>query len=345
MQHSEEAKSNTTPVQHTKEPDVVTERVSISTADAVKMEDEPEEWIRNNIVMKAKFLTRVGMGNNIPFSMSKDDLKKMSQIHEKERKQLEKEEGISEQDLEVERSYSNAEGDFSLNFFKRTDDEIRQSYINKLINMKILKTEPAKKHQSMIIYDWDDTLFCTTFLGQLGFVDIPPEILATLKPLDEAASRTLLKSLEYGQLFIITNSTEGWVQYSSKLFLQKTHQVIMDKKIEVISARSGYEDLFPGDYHRWKTEAFLGIKKHFDKNIITNLICLGDSHIEIDAAHVLAQQFSQAMIKTIKFRENPRPDELVKQLDLVYDKFEQIYMSIRNLTIRLEKRSSGAGLI
>jgi len=49
------------------------------------------------------------------------------------------------------------------------------------------------------------------------------------------------------------------------------------------------------------------------------------------------RQFSQAMIKTIKFRENPRPDELVKQLDLVFDKFEQIYMSIRNLTIRLEK--------
>ena len=43
------------------------------------------------------------------------------------------------------------------------------------------------------------------------------------------------------------------------------------------------------------------------------------------------------MIKTIKFRENPRPDELVKQLELVSDKFEQIYTSIRNLTIRLEK--------
>jgi len=44
----------------------------------------------------------------------------------------------------------------------------------------------------VIIYDWDDTLFCTTFLGQLGFVDIPPEILATLKPLDEAAVRQSL---------------------------------------------------------------------------------------------------------------------------------------------------------
>lgn len=46
------------------------------------------------------------------------------------------------------------------------------------------------------------------------------------------------------------------------------------------------------------------------------------------------------MTKTIKFRENPKPDELVKQQDLVCDKFEQIYMSIRNLTIRLEKKSS-----
>ncbi len=46
----------------------------------------------------------------------------------------------------------------------------------------------------------------------------------------------------------------------------------MDKKIEVISARSGYEDLFPGDYHRWKQEAFLGIKKHFDKNVTNKIL-------------------------------------------------------------------------
>jgi len=331
-------KTNSLPHLDDKQP----ETISIISGNSKNLDDDPEEWIRNNIVLKAKFLTRMGMGTQFLGSMSKEDKKMMSMIHEQERKKIDKEEIIlSDEDLEVERSYSNAEGDFSLHFFKKTDDEIRQSYINKLITMKILKLEPAKKHQSMIIYDWDDTLFCTSFLGQLGFVDIPPEILATLQPLDESASKVLNKSLEYGQLFIITNSTEGWVQYSSKLFLPKTHAVIIEKKIEVISARSGYEDLFPGDYHRWKTEAFLGIKKNFDKNIITNLICLGDSHIEIDAAHVLAQQFSQAMIKTIKFRENPRPDELVKQLELVNDKFEQIYTSIRNLTIRLEKRSAG----
>lgn len=113
------------------------------------LDDDAEEWIRNNIVLKAKFLSRMGMGSKMMGSMSKEDVKRISVQHEKEKLKQEKEESsLLDEDLEVERSYSNAQGDFSLNFFKRTDDEIRQSYINKLINMKILKLEPAKKHQS-----------------------------------------------------------------------------------------------------------------------------------------------------------------------------------------------------
>jgi hypothetical protein len=39
---------------------------------------------------------------------------------------------------------------------------------------------------------------------------------------------------------------------------------------------------------------------------------LGDSNIEMDAAHHLATKFPKALIKTVKFRECPTPDELVK---------------------------------
>lgn len=87
--------------------------------------------------------------------------------------------------------------------------------------------------------------------------------------------------------------------------------------------------------------SLFGSEEKYDENIITNIICLGDSHIELDAGHHLAKQFHQALIKTIKFRENPKPEELVKQQELVCDKFEQIYMNFRNLTIRLEKKSGG----
>jgi hypothetical protein len=46
--------------------------------------------------------------------------------------------------------------------------------------------------------------------------------------------------------------------------------------------------------------------------MITNLIAMGDSMMEIDAAHHLSQKFSKSLIKTVKFREYPKPNELVK---------------------------------
>lgn len=51
--------------------------------------------------------------------------------------------------------------------------------------------------------------------------------------------------------------------------------------------------------------------------MITNIIALGDSMMEMDAAHHLAMKFQKALIKTVKFREFPKPNELVKQLNLV----------------------------
>ena len=47
------------------------------------------------------------------------------------------------------------------------------------------------------------------------------------------------------------------------------------------------------------------------------MICLGDSNIEMEAAHSLGKEFQKCVLKTVKFRENPRPDELIKQLELV----------------------------
>jgi len=286
------------------------------------------------MLLKANLLGKMGIKVD-----DKDMLKKMTVVHQEEqkRKQEEEEKEINE-NLMADSSYSNEE--FNLNIFVKTDDEMRANYINRVFGM-LKVTQPAKKHQTMIIFDWDDTLLPTTFLGSLGFLDIPAEILATLKPLDDASAKLLVRAVGYGDTFIITNSAEGWVQYSSKLFMPKTHDVIVEKKIKVISARTDYESQYPGDSHRWKMEAFLNIKKEFDSDVITNLICLGDSHIEMDAAHVLGQQFKQTMIKTIKFRESPKPDELMKQQELVSEKFEQIYTAIRNLTIRLEKKGPG----
>lgn len=45
---------------------------------------------------------------------------------------------------------------------------------------------------------------------------------------------------------------------------------------------------------------------------VRNILCLGDNQLEIDAANVLASRFTNSLLKTVKFREYPRPNELVK---------------------------------
>ena len=72
--------------------------------------------------------------------------------------------------------------------------------------------------------------------------------------------------------------------------------------------------------------------------LVTNIICIGDSLFEMEAGRILASRFTEAFVKTIKFREAPKLDELIKQLKLVSLQFSSIYSSIKNLTIRVEKK-------
>ena len=96
--------------------------------------------------------------------------------------------------------------------------------------------------------------------------------------------------------------------------------------------------MYPGNSRQWKIEAFLMIPNTLDTNIVTNIICLGDSLFEMEAGRILASRFTEAFIKTIKFRETPKLDELIKQLKLVCKQFNSIYSSIKNLTIRVERK-------
>ena len=76
-----------------------------------------------------------------------------------------------------------------------------------------------------------------------------------------------------------------------------------------------------------------------DSEAITNLIALGDNNFEIEAAYILGAQFKSAFIKTVKFRQSPSTNELIKQLKLVTNQFEFICTSPKNLTVRLLQQS------
>mgnify|MGYP001373437290 CR=1 FL=1 len=205
-------------------------------------------------------------------------------------------------------------------------DDFRVAYLKRLSKEGIWLPPDKRppKHQIVIIFDWDDTLLCTSFLNCRGIHQLPKNMTAVLDQLQEKAANLLDIALKLSSnCFIITNAMKGWVEYSCEKFVPKLMPYL--DKMEVISARTDHEQEFPQNFHEWKNQAFLNVQKKLHQQIIANLISLGDSNFEMEAVHVMGAEFQQALIKTIKFRESPTPEELVKQYDFLLF-FKQIFI-------------------
>lgn len=223
----------------------------------------------------------------------------------------------------------------------KEQDDFRVAFLRKLSYEKVWVPAPQRlpKHQTVIIFDWDDTLLCTTYLNlqeSLGN-ELSRGGQDYLKKIELAAKKLLETSMRLGQTFIITNAMQGWVEYSAAKYVPELLPIL--GQIPVISARSRYEPLYPKDVRMWKLYAFRDLQRELDLPIITNLNSIGDSNYEMEATQVMGKEFSEALVKTIKLREHPTPEELLKELDLINDKFEKIVTNARNLKIALERKT------
>lgn len=229
--------------------------------------------------------------------------------------------------------------EFTMNYGEfQGQDDFRLNFLRKLSQQKVWvpRSDRPPQHQCVIIFDWDDTLLCTSYLNMKPDAASSPTVQKQLHSICATAQLLIETAMRYGQTFIITNAMKGWVEYSATKYIPALLPTL--KKIRVISARSEHETKYPGLYHEWKIQAFLAVQKEMSAQIITNLCSLGDSTIEMDAVHVMGNEFAQALIKTVKFRETPTPEELAKQLELVSQKFEKIVLNARSLKISLERK-------
>jgi hypothetical protein len=188
----------------------------------------------------------------------------------------------------------------------------------------------------VIIFDWDDTLLCTSYLNQREGLDFTIRQQHLLYEIGRAVKELLEMSLQMGHTFIITNAMEGWVEYSAKKYIPHVLPVL--QKLKIISARTKYETLYPSEVAQWKICAFLDVQRQLNLPIITNLNSFGDSAYEMDATAIMGNEFSQALVKTVKFREHPSPEELFKEIELVTQRFEHVVENARNLKITLERK-------
>ncbi len=231
----------------------------------------------------------------------------------------------------------------SILFEEKNKSNIRDKYYNKLYSKNCLFTKQNKpKNLTVIIFDWDDTLLCTSFLSNNNFNY--DEILKNnfnieqFGKLEKKVYDILSLSIQKGQTYIITNAEREWVEYTSKLFFPSILDLLHN--IKIISARDENILNYPNDKRLWKINSFNNVLMKYDFQKIINIISIGDSFYEIEASKNLHSFFTNDVIKTVKFKKVNKIEELIMQLDLVLNNFNLIVNSVKNYTINVFKNNN-----
>ena len=231
------------------------------------------------------------------------------------------------------------EDDYYLNFDE--NENIRKNYFSKLICKNIWAPgEKSKFNNNLSIFDWDDTLFPTSFFVQEDIINdenLPEKYIDIISILEKAIINMINFALNKGDVYIITNSSIGWVEFSTNKYYPHLKKYL--DKIHIISARNEYENAYPGEVKLWKDKTFLSLKDKINLKIPTNIICFGDSFVELEAGKKLASEIYNSFIKTIKFKEKPEPKYMIKEINLVNNRLDYIYSTARNLSIKIDKKN------
>jgi hypothetical protein len=195
--------------------------------------------------------------------------------------------------------------------------------------------------ETVIVFDWDDTLLCSSFLSSKGLrLDTDrskhPELDAPLKELETSACAVLSLAITYGQVHIITNAETGWVQLSAQKFMPAVLPLL--SKVSVISARSTYEAMFPDSPLKWKYYAFqerLAPTFNAEVKKEKNIISFGDSHVEREAVRAVTRGYANTKCKSVKFAERPSLEQLRRQIELVTNCFQYIHNHDGDLDLQL----------
>lgn len=188
----------------------------------------------------------------------------------------------------------------------------------------------SKVFLNIIIIDWDDTLFPTTWVNnnkidmtninslnkyKLFFIELDNNIYELLKNLDKS-----------GDVYIVSNANINWIK-SCLSVLNRTTDYIMSNNIRILSSRDMYSDKLK-DNIKWKIATFQDIisdilyklSSKIEPNSFLNIISIGDTTFEYQALISLDSFFKNNLInikyllKNIRFIEKPDFDILIDQV-------------------------------
>lgn len=191
---------------------------------------------------------------------------------------------------------------------------------------------------TMIIIDWDDTLYPTTWIVDNNIDLTDPKsrykYMKHFEHLDDHLSAVLHHMKTLGEVIIITNALPAWIDLSVSV-LPKTKQCLVD--IDIISARSRYQE--HTKMADWKKHTFMDeLKKRLKKQNYHNILSLGDAEFEHNALVNLygLESMPHKYLKSIKFIKSSDYTILMEQIKMIHKHIELICKMPRQIDLTFD---------
>jgi len=193
----------------------------------------------------------------------------------------------------------------------------------------------AEPNQTIIIFDWDDTLCPSTTCMRthgLSVLGAPPEgdLADSLAALASDAQALLEKAMELAdKVVIVTNAEEGWIDLSCKAWLPSLKDILT--RCDVVSARSTWESRGVTSPAGWKARAFEeNIEKFYSQypgQSWKNILSIGDAPHEREALSRVTRDVpggKKCRSKSVKFVLRPSIQQLTRELQMLRDSLKEI---------------------
>lgn len=218
----------------------------------------------------------------------------------------------------------------------------------------------SQPDQTIIIFDWDDTLCPSTWMRKHARFDnkgrpcrIEPETKMELTMLTDQIIPLLLSAQQLGKVVMVTNARRPWVDTSCKNFLPSVRRHLQELPIIYALELVGEEEVakdFNGNTGGLLTEtkaramkaAVTEFYSRYEGQSWKNVVSVGDALFEHNAIRqVVADRMAEEQTskkcrtKTIKLLEGPTIAGLVVQLSILESWLPKIVSADKDVDIDL----------
>jgi hypothetical protein len=207
----------------------------------------------------------------------------------------------------------------------------------------------------VIVLDWDDTMFPSAAVCKDDIITTTIKVaqrfgteLETYETAAILCIRELVRAAR--RVVIVTNAEQGWVELCCNRYVKRLGAYIREQGIQVISARSRFEQEYPDACDSWKRRAFQCILNGTIQNgtihpvqesdskqtTSKHIISIGDSLAERAAAAQLADSKDDIyLVKNLKCNDAPSIKLMTHQFAYITRIIDSIASFPMNLDLKL----------